>query len=94
MERPMPPGAVVHHVNDIKTDNRHSNLVVLQSHQEHLEMHYRRTVLRAGGNPWTQRLCAGCGLQETSAFYRRSYADGPHKVRSWCKHCRAKSQAA
>lgn len=56
----LPPKAVVHHVNDIRSDNRNDNLAALQDQAEHIGLHMRRRVLRAGGNPWTQRICSRC----------------------------------
>jgi hypothetical protein len=68
--RTLPPAAVVHHVDDNRARNVSSNLVVLENQQEHIGLHVRRTVLRAGGNPWTQRLCCGCRrAKDFSEFY-------------------------
>lgn len=80
----LPAGAVIHHINGIKTDNRPRNLVVLAGLAEHISLHMRLTVLRAGGNPWTQRLCTECGPQDRSAFSR----NGPKGVSCRCRPCR------
>lgn len=91
--KPLASSAVVHHVNDDRQDNRPSNLVVLQNRSEHLELHYRRRVLRAGGDPWTQRICATCRmLKAATEFYLRGTAfqtrSGGHPTRnSCCKAC-------
>lgn len=67
----LPNGTVVHHVSDQKADNQPSNLVVLQNQGEHVGLHTRRAVLRAGGDPWTQRLCCVCKQpKSTQDFYR------------------------
>lgn len=42
----LPPGAEVHHVNGVKSDNRPANLVVCQDHQYHLLLHRRQRMLR------------------------------------------------
>lgn len=69
--RPLPRGVVVHHRNDDTSDNRNGNLVILQNQREHIQLHVRRTVLRAGGNPWTQRVCCTCREPKDYAeFYR------------------------
>ena len=78
-------GAVVHHINEIKSDNRNMDLVVLQDHAEHAALHYRLRVLRAGGDPWTQRFCCGCHqLLDKSEFYRVKRDAGYHGE---CKQC-------
>ena len=77
----------VHHVNEIKTDNRHCNLVVLANRAEHNSLHRRLRVLRAGGNPWTQRMCCFCHQpKDVSEFYAG--------VRYDCKPCAADYQRA
>jgi len=66
--RPLPVGAVVHHVNSIKHDNVNKNLVVLQSRTEHLELHRKTTVRAAGGDPWLDRMCCSCGPRPKEKF--------------------------
>lgn len=39
--KPLPPGAVVHHVNEKKSDNRGRNLVICPSHAYHMLIHKR-----------------------------------------------------
>lgn len=56
----LPPGAQVHHVNGDKRDNRNSNLVICENQEYHSLLHVRARVLRAGGDPDTQRICWGC----------------------------------
>lgn len=69
--RPLPGSAIVHHVNDNKQDNRSDNFAVLENHAEHRNLHHRRAVLRAGGNPWAQRVCCYCHTpKDFSAFYQ------------------------
>ena len=58
--RRLPKGANVHHVNGNHRDNRPKNLVVCQNAAYHKLLHLRARVLRAGGNPNTQRICCGC----------------------------------
>lgn len=85
----LPSKSVIHHVNDDKGDNRHVNLCVLQNSHEHKALHYRRKVLRAGGNPWTQRLCGRCGLRPIENFYPRRDR-GIFGLDSNCMDCRKK----
>lgn len=37
----LPPGAVVHHINEDRSDNRHSNLVICQDDAYHKLLHKR-----------------------------------------------------
>lgn len=81
---PLPPKAVIHHVNEDSQDNANSNLVVLQNQREHRQLHARLRVFRAGGNPWTERFCGKCGtLRPLDDFY----AGHPTKRRTECKTC-------
>ena len=80
----LPVDAVVHHVNDTKIDNRTDNLVALENLSEHMALHMRRRVLRAGGNPWTQRLCTDCGPRDFDAF--KPGSDRAFSCR--CRDCR------
>ena len=58
--KPLPPKAVVHHVNRRVDDNRPSNLVICQDTKYHHLLHVRMRVRDAGGNPNTDRICAHC----------------------------------
>lgn len=51
--------AEVHHVNEIKTDNRNENLVICQDRTYHALLHLRKRALLACGNAdW--RKCVRC----------------------------------
>lgn len=83
--RRLPVGTVVHHANQVRDDNANGNLVVLQNTSEHMALHRRLRVLRAGGDPWTDRLCCSCGLKPRTEFY-----GGPVKFSSECRPCSRK----
>lgn len=80
----LPRRAVVHHVNEIRSDNRNDNFVALENRTEHMELHCRLRVLRAGGKPFLQRLCTDCGPKDIQYFDRRTTG----KVQSRCSECR------
>jgi hypothetical protein len=83
----LPPGAQVHHVDGDK-HNPNARLVICQNLAYHKLLHYRADVLRAGGNPNTDRLCRMCEQpQPTSEFYRRKSGRGAGEYVSHCKDC-------
>jgi hypothetical protein len=56
----LPKGAEVHHVDGNRWNNANSNLVICQDHGYHYLLHARARIVRAGGNPNTQRICCHC----------------------------------
>jgi hypothetical protein len=56
----LPPGTHIHHVDGDKGNNANRNLVICQDQAYHFLLHVRARVLRAGGNPNTQVICADC----------------------------------
>lgn len=61
--RKLPPGALVHHVNEIRSDNTPGNLVVCPSRGYHATLHRRMRALAACGHPdW--RMCRYCRLHD------------------------------
>jgi hypothetical protein len=58
--RPLPAGAVVHHVNCDKSDNRPENLVICPGTLYHALIHVRMRALDATGNA-NFRKCKICG---------------------------------
>lgn len=66
MGKLLPEGAVVHHVNGNRGDNRPENLVVCQDQAYHLLLHARERALKECGNAnW--RRCAQCGEWDDSS---------------------------
>lgn len=60
--RSLPMGTEVHHHSE-------SQLVICEGHAYHMLLHVRTRVVRAGGNPNTQRVCRRCGPKPLSEFY-------------------------
>jgi hypothetical protein len=59
MGKPLPPGAIIHHVDEDRTNNAPTNLVVCPSHKYHHQLHQRMRAMDACGNPnW--RKCPYC----------------------------------
>lgn len=57
--KPLPLGAVVHHINGLKGDNNRGNLLVCQDQAYHMLLHLRMRALTACGNP-DFRKCVFC----------------------------------
>jgi HNH endonuclease len=67
--KPLPPGAVVHHVDENRLNNDPANLVVCPSNKYHQLIHQRMNAYAATGNPnW--RKCPYCGKYDDPANMR------------------------
>ena len=58
--RPLPNGAHVHHVDGDRYNNANANLVICEDESYHKLLHVRTRIVKAGGNPNTQRICWKC----------------------------------
>lgn len=56
--KPLPAGAEVHHADGSKSDD--APLVICQDHAYHMLLHKLARVLKAGGEPFAQRICCTC----------------------------------
>lgn len=77
--KPLPPRAEVHHVNEIKSDNRPSNLVVCPDRSYHYLLHKRALAINSGF-PAHYYKCAYCGEFDDPAnmYVRRGKNSGWH----------------
>ena len=88
LERRLPRGVEVHHVDGDGWNNRNSNLVVLQNRGEHTSLHARLRVLRAGGHPFNDAFCYGCQrVKPRREFYIRKSGRRQGSVTNACKAC-------
>ena len=88
LEKPLPPLAEVHHVNNLGRDNAGCNLVICENHAYHFLLHRRERIIRRGGNPNTDEWCSFCkALRPKAMFWVR--LSGPSVGRStpYCKLC-------
>ncbi len=92
--RPLPEGALVHHVNYDKQDNRRCNLVVCPDDEYHQLLHRRTDVLNAGGNPNTDKICCTCKavLPKTVFSPNKNHADGIHGECRGCSNTRRRGK--
>lgn len=85
--KPLPVGAQVHHVDENTLNNANTNLVICQDVAFHKLLHIRANVVRAGGDPNTQRVCSTCRvLKPIESFWKASQrvCDG---LQRRCKDC-------
>lgn len=84
--KPLPPGAVVHHVDMDHQNNRNDNLVICESIGYHLYLHVRMRIAARGGNPNTDKICGFCKrvFPRTNFTILRTSPDGLAAV---CRKC-------
>lgn len=64
--KPLPPGAIVHHVDENPSNNAPTNLVICPDDAYHLLLHQRMRAMAACGNP-SWRLCCHCSKYDDPA---------------------------
>ena len=82
----LPREAVVHHVNEIKDDNRPSNLVICPNDGYHRHLHQRMRVLAAGGDPRIHLLCGICKTPKLFDEFHKNRRNVSGR-QSTCKLC-------
>lgn len=83
----LPPLAEVHHVDENRKNNRNRNLVICQDKGYHKLLHFRTRILRAGGNPNTQKLCSFCRTFKALEEFDRMAANKSTGRQSACRSC-------
>lgn len=86
LSKPLPHSAVVHHVDGSKNDN--TQLVICQDQAYHMLLHQRTRIVKAGGNPNTDRVCSVCRVAKNieTSFYK-----GGSRT---CKECKRATRKA
>lgn len=88
LARHLPTNAEVHHINEIKTDDSNTNLVICEDHQYHTLIHVRIRVLKAGGDPNSQAICSKCKELKPKSDFGKCRQRQVTKLDSYCKTCR------
>lgn len=86
--KPLPKGAEVHHVDENTANNANANLVICHDRAYHKLLHKRARIVRAGGNPNTQRICSGCRAVKALAEFNRRASD----YQTACRACQKSYQ--
>lgn len=88
--RPLPRTAEVHHVDGNPRNNAPSNLVICQDGHYHKLLHARARVVKAGGNPNTDRYCGDCRqCRPFTAFNRKTAHPGGAGYQPVCRECQS-----
>lgn len=85
----LPGGSQVHHVDENKRNNANGNLVICQDMAYHKLLHVRARVLRAGGNPNTERICAHCQALKAFAAFNRNSKNRADGLQQQCRECQS-----
>lgn len=91
--RPLDRRHPVHHVDLNPRNNENSNLVICESKRYHHILHARTRVLRAGGDPNTDKICCKCKfVLNKSEFTKRARGtwDG---LSPRCRECERQKHA-
>jgi hypothetical protein len=86
--KPLPKGAEVHHVNEIKSDNRGENLVICPDRAYHMILHARQRAYDACGHADWQK-CGICKKYDDPKNISASASRGVSVNRYYHKKCAA-----
>lgn len=89
--KPLPDGAVVHHADGSKGDD--APLVICQDERYHHLLHVRMRIVRAGGNPNTDKICSRCRFVKSTAEFAANRAN-PDGLTNYCRRCLSEFERA
>jgi hypothetical protein len=92
--RPLPPEAIVHHVDEDRANNANSNLVVCPDRAYHNLLHQRMRARDACGNPSWRKCCrcgqyddpANMGISGSQAYHRECNAAHVRRINQEKRH--------
>lgn len=87
----LPADADVHHVDGTKRNNQNSNLVICQDRAYHMLLHVRARILKAGGNPNTDKLCCICKRPRPRDTFSPQ-TNGSMGLSARCRECASRYQ--
>ncbi len=83
----IPDGSQIHHVDGDYRNNANTNLVICQDVAFHKLLHHRTKVIRAGGDPNTQKFCRDCSAVRSLADFNVMRANKSTGRQSVCRSC-------
>jgi len=81
----------VHHVNEIKSDDSNSNLVICEDENYHRLIHARTRVAKAGGDPDKEKICSKCKKVLSFYHFYSRFIKQKHYYSDECKLCATQS---
>ena len=85
--KPLPSGAVVHHVDGDTRNNAAANLVICQDAAYHRLLHYRAKVKAAGGDPNADKVCRDCSSVKPLTAFNAMRSNKSSGRQSICRAC-------
>lgn len=83
----LPDGAHVHHVDGNPRNNANTNLVICEDATYHKLLHWRESIVKAGGDPNTQKRCSFCGELKLFAEFDLRRAHTSTGRQNACRPC-------
>ncbi len=90
--KPLPPGAIVHHSDENRSNNRNDNLVICQDHAYHRYLHRRMRALKESGHAdWY--MCSYCKrFDDPANMHVRPFGSAGRHAYAFHRECGRKHQ--